>query len=182
MALDCTYGCVNFRDFGGYINLIAGKQLLPENRFYRGGSVDYVKEHIEIKKVQSIVNLRNRADYHEFDCDYYHFPMSNKVEKYDTTNNEVKIWLNKIIKIFENENFKFPFLIHCLSGKDRTGIIVSALLLILDIDIAIIKEEYLLSIGEVKLSLIEQSIDGMKDIHVYFDKIDIEKVKQNLLK
>lgn len=40
MGLDYTEGCVNFRDFGGYVNLIAGQNLLPEGKLYRGGSID----------------------------------------------------------------------------------------------------------------------------------------------
>ncbi len=103
MGLDYTNGCVNFRDFGAYINLILDQELLPEGKFYRGGSIDYVKEHHEIAGVQSVISLRNGPDYEAFDIDYYHFPMSNKIEKYDTTQKEVRKWLNLIMQVFENE-------------------------------------------------------------------------------
>ena len=58
--------------------------------------------------------------------------MSNKIEKYDTRRKEVRRWLNQIVKEIENLDLKYPILIHCLSGKDRTGIVVAAVLLILD--------------------------------------------------
>ncbi|MEL6559091.1 MAG: tyrosine-protein phosphatase [Bacteroidota bacterium] len=181
MGLDYTDGCVNFRDFGAYINLILNEQVLLEGRFYRGGSVDYVKKHEEIECVKSVISLRNGPDYEQFDAEYYHFPMSNKIEKYDTTQKAVRVWLNQILRVFESDDFRFPFLIHCLSGKDRTGILTAAILMILGIDKAAIEEEYLLSEGEVKLSLIRQSIDGFGDITKYFDRVDIRKVRECLL-
>ncbi|WP_281612646.1 tyrosine-protein phosphatase [Flammeovirga sp. SubArs3] len=181
MGLDYTDGCVNFRDFGGYINLILDKDCLPENRLFRGGSIEYIKDLSEIKNTVSVFNLRNGPDYHDFDIDYYHFPMANKVEKYDTTTKEVRVWLNTIIKQFEDEQLKYPVLIHCLSGKDRTGIVVAAILLILGINEKAIEEEYLLSEGEVKLELIRQSIEGMKDISNYFNRVNLPLVRKNLL-
>lgn len=181
MGLDYTDGCVNFRDIGAYVNLILDKKLLPEGKLYRGGSIDYVKEHAEIEHVKSVINLRNRADFDCFNIRQYHFPMANKIEKYDTTNKEVRKWLNAILKTFEDESLSYPILIHCLSGKDRTGIVVAALLLLLGIDTQTIKEEYLLSEGEVKKEWIELALHGMKYINTYFDKLDIEKIKKNIL-
>lgn len=182
MGLDYSSGCVNFRDFGGYINLILEKDIFPEQKLFRGGSIDYIKQHIEIANVKSIINLRNGADVEDFEAQYFHFPMSNKIEKYDTTQKEVRIWLNTILKIFEDEALQFPVLIHCLSGKDRTGIVVCALLLILGVEIKAIQQEYLLSEGEVKLELINQSIAGMKNLETYFNRLDLQKIRKNILK
>ena len=131
MSLDYTDGCVNFRDIGGYINLLLEKEVLPEGKLFRGGSIDYVEQWTEIEEAASILNLRNGRDPINFEAQYFHFPMSNKVEKYDTSLKEVRVWLNNILKTFEEETLAFPILIHCLSGKDRTGIVVAALLLIL---------------------------------------------------
>ncbi|AXG68498.1 tyrosine phosphatase family protein [Kordia sp. SMS9] len=182
MGLDYTDGCVNFRDVGDYINLISGKKIVQENRLLRGGSIDYVKTPDEIGHAKTIINLRNGADDAVFEVDYYHFPMANKVEKYDTSQKEVKNWLNKIIKTFENPAVQFPILVHCLSGKDRTGIVIAAILLILEIPQETIIEEYLLSEGEVKKEWIRLAIDGMQDIHTYFDRIDLPIVQKQLKK
>lgn len=181
MGLDYTDGCVNFRDVGEYINLIIGKEMLSDKLIYRGGSIDDVKDESEIGYPKSIFNLRNRADFDTLDAEQYHFPMSNKVEKYDTTQKEVRNWLTQIIKEFENTELKYPVLIHCLSGKDRTGIVIAAILLVLGIDKNVIIEEYLLSDGGVSEELIQLSINGMENINQYFNKIDLEKVRKNLL-
>lgn len=180
MGLDYTAGCVNFRDLGGYINLILGKDCLPEGLLYRGGSIDYVETLDEIGNAASIINLRNGQDPQNFAVDYYHFPMSNKIEKYDTTQKEVRTWLNTILQVFEEEALPYPVLIHCLSGKDRTGIVVAALLLILGFQEEEIIEEYLLSEGELHLELIQQSLEGMRNMEQYFDRIDLGKIRDNL--
>jgi len=181
MGLDYTDGCVNFRDVGGYVNLILGKETLPESKLFRGGSIDYVEDLNEIGQAQSIINLRNGQDYKAFEVDYFHFPMSNKVEKYDTSQKEVRKWLNEILKVFEDNTLRFPVLIHCLSGKDRTGIVVAAILLILGIDQSTIQEEYLLSQGEVKPELIQWSLDGMQNLDHYFNRVDLNKIRENIL-
>ncbi len=182
MGLDYTDGCVNFRDVGGYINLILGEKKLHENQLLRGGSIDYVKTLDEIGQAKSIINMRNGADEAAFDAEYLHFPMSNKIEKYDTSQKEVKIWLNQIIKTFENPAIQFPILVHCLSGKDRTGIVIAAILLIIGIQKEIIIEEYLLSEGEVKVEWIQLAMDGMQDVDMYFNRINLQNVRKNLRK
>jgi len=180
MQLDYTQGCVNFRDIGAFVNLIAGKQLLQPNKILRGGSIDYIESLEEIENPKSIFNLRNGLDPTFPDIDYYHFPMSNKIDKYDTSQKEVRAWLTKIIQQLAAPDLKYPVLIHCLSGKDRTGIVVATILLLLEIDTSIIKEEYLLSDGGVQEELIDLSLKGIGNVDRYFDRLDLHKVKGNL--
>lgn len=182
MGLDYTNGCVNFRDLGEYINLIIGEDKFEEKILFRGGSIDHVKTLDEIGNPASIINLRNGEDYQVFDVDYYHFPMANKVEKYDTSQKEVRQWLNKIIRLFENPELKYPVLIHCLSGKDRTGIVIAAVLLILGYDQGTIMEEYLFSEGEVKAELIQQAMDGIQPLDKYFGQANIQIIRDNIVK
>ena len=179
MGLNYTDGCVNLRDVGEYLELITGKVLIPYGLLLRGGSIDHVKTHDEIHHAATIINLRNGEDVYAWDIDYLHFPMANKVEKYDTSQKEVRRWLNQIMRSFENPKLKFPVLIHCLSGKDRTGIVVAALLLILGIDREVIIEEYILSEGEVERALIEQAMNGMMPLDIYFKGIDLEFLRKN---
>ena len=47
--------------------------------------------------------------------------------------------------VFEKPLKRYPLFIHCLSGKDRTGSVVAAILLVLGIGRDVIREEYLLS-------------------------------------
>lgn len=177
MGLDYTDGCVNFRDIGAFINLILDQEVLPEKRIYRGGSIDYVETADEVENPKSVLNLRNGHDYNRLGADYYHFPMQNKVEKYDTQQKEVRVWLNQILKTFENPDLKYPVLIHCLSGKDRTGIVVAALLWTLGIDKKTIIEEYLLSEGEVNKDWINLTLQGIESMPQYFNRVAIDQVK-----
>ncbi|MCE7996583.1 MAG: tyrosine-protein phosphatase [Roseivirga sp.] len=181
MGLNYTDGCVNFRDVGEYLELIMGDSSFPVGRLYRGGSIDYVKNPEEIGLPNSVISLRGSLDYEEFDIDYYHFPMDNKIEKYHTDKKEVRRWLNGIIRLFEKPTLQYPVLVHCLSGKDRTGIVIAALLLICGIDREAITEEYLLSEGEVDEVLIANAMDGLADLGAYFHKVDLKLVKDNLL-
>ena len=180
MGLNYTDGCVNFRDVGGYLNLILGQDLFQENKLFRGGSIDHVKVWADLGKVQSVINLRNGPDPEYFDCNYYHFPMANKVEKYHTAQREVKRWLNQIVALFETTDFRYPILVHCLSGKDRTGIVIAALLRIMDVDEKVIIEEYLLSEGEVTEARIGLALDGLQNLNSYFDRVNLERVRHHL--
>jgi protein-tyrosine phosphatase len=179
MGLDYSDGSVNFRDVGEFVNLIAGKDLMAERILLRGGKTDFVKEPEEILNPKTIVNLRKGHDIQTFGADYFHFPLDNKIEKYHTGQPDVKKWLNEIFKVFENENIKFPVFIHCLSGKDRTGIVVAILLKILGIPQEIILEEYLLSDGEVHKDLIETALDEIGDFERYFKRVDLNKIRKN---
>lgn len=181
MGLNYTEGCVNFRDVGEYLQLITNELVFPKGRLYRGGSIDHVKELSEIGTPGSVISLRNGEDYHQFDLDYYHFPMANKVEKYHTGQKEVRRWLNDIIRLFESPELKYPVLVHCLSGKDRTGIVVAALLMICGIEREVIIEEYLLSEGKVDRALISKSMNGITHLQGYFHKVDLSLVRNNLL-
>ena len=181
MGLDYADGCVNFRDVGIFLNWISEKNIFPTQKILRGGSTDFIKNIAEIGNPGTIINLRKGSDLHTFDLDYYHFPISNKYEKYYTEQSEVRTWLNQIVKLFEDPMLKYPVFIHCLSGKDRTGIVVAALLLTAGIDRQTILEEYLLSEGEVKAEWINAAIDGILQHKQYFNHIDLDLVKKNLL-
>ena len=180
MGLDYLDGCVNFRDVGEFVNLISGEKVLKEKLLLRGGSIDYVNDLGEIGNASSIINLRNGSDSMIFKSEYFHFPMSNKIEKYDTSQKEVRVWLNEILKVFEKSDLKFPILVHCLSGKDRTGIVICAILLIIGVKRETIIEEYLLSDGDVKVEWINLTLDGIQDVESFFNRIDLSKVRDNL--
>lgn len=181
MSLDYTAGCVNFRDVGEFVNLLLDEEVLPPKRIYRGGKTDFVDNRTTLENPATIINLRNGPDKKRFGANYFHFPISKQVEKYDTSLWQVRDWLNNIIKQFEYPELKYPVFIHCLSGKDRTGLVVGTLLTILGIERAIIIEEYLLSDEVDQLDMFKQALDMMGNVETYLNKVDLEKVRQNIL-
>jgi len=182
MALDYSSGCVNFRDVGEFVNLIAPGDLLPEGILFRGGKLTFVTSAEDMCSPDTIINLRKSEDAETYGAKSYWFPISNDLEVYDTGNQKVREWLNDVIRVFEDKDLPYPVLIHCNSGKDRTGVVVAALLKILGISEEIIVEEYLLSDGDVRREWILQSIKEIGDPEIYFKCVDIEKVRENILK
>lgn len=40
MGLDYTYGSVNFRDIGEFVNLIAEREIMQKDKLFRGGKTN----------------------------------------------------------------------------------------------------------------------------------------------
>lgn len=180
MGLDYTAGCANFRDVGAFVNLIANEELVPERRLLRGGKIDHVREAAEIGNPGTVINLRGAPDPEAFGAALFHFPTANTHEKYDTSNQEVRRWLNDVVSLFEADDLRYPVLIHCLSGKDRTGVVVAALLRILGVPDGVIVEEYLLSEGGTSEAGIRRALAGIGDPEIYFRRVDLQKVRRQV--
>ncbi len=180
MSLDHTSGSVNFRDVGEFVNLLSGKELMREKRLFRGGKTDFCLTASDIETPGTIINLRQRQDTRDFGARMIHCPVSNDIEKYNTTVPEVRIWLHSVFRKFENHELPMPLFIHCLSGKDRTGIVIGVVLIMLNIPREIILEEYLLSEGELQRELFNDAMEGIGNPVVYFRKLDVLRISDNL--
>jgi protein-tyrosine phosphatase len=182
MSLDYASGCVNFRDVGELLELLGGVEVLPPGRVLRGGKIDFVSTPDQISTPGTIVNLRKGADptSKRFGADYYHFPISNDFEKYDTTQREVQRWLTAVLTNLAEQVSRFPVLYHCTSGKDRTGVVIASILTVLGVDRDLVVEEYLWSDGGVEAVWIEQSLDGLGDVDAYFRRVDLPKIRAKL--
>ena len=125
MALDYSNGCVNFRDAGEWVNLLAGCDLVPLRRILRGGKLTAVTSADEIGRAGTIVNLRNGPDpdRQQFGADYWHFPISNTHEKYETTDPVVREWLTDVFACLAHDVERLPVLIplHVRQGSDGSG-------------------------------------------------------------
>ncbi|TYQ28228.1 tyrosine-protein phosphatase [Pseudanabaena sp. UWO310] len=182
MGLDYSNGCVNFRDIGESLELITGTSIFPKNKLFRGGKIDFVKHATTIQNPATILNLRRGQDPQCLPTIYAHFPASNDLEKYETSNRKVRRWLNDVVSYLSKPDTQFPLLIHCTSGKDRTGVVVAAILMIVGIDRTTIIEEYLLSEGEVHPRWIEMALDGIADPKKYFHRVDLQALVHRLAK
>jgi protein-tyrosine phosphatase len=179
MDFDYSKGCINFRDVGKSVNAIAGKQLLPEWRLLRGGQIDHVVCEAKICHPATVINLRTRPDHVSFGTRIYHFPISNDYEKYETENPEIKHWLNRILNVFVDPSLPYPVMIHCMTGKDRTGVLVAVLLRVLGISDDLIIKEYMLSEGVIKEEWIKRALAGIGDPSRYFSEVNIPIVRKN---
>lgn len=54
--------CINFRDVGEFVNLLAGKKLLKEKALYRGGKISEIANLSQIESPKKIINLRRGKD------------------------------------------------------------------------------------------------------------------------
>lgn len=180
MELDYSAGCVNFRDVAESLELLTGVPMIQQRRLFRGGEVDAVTDASTIANPATILNLRRREDPQDLATNYVHVAASNKVENYHTANAQVRRWLNEVVSLFARADVQFPVLVHCKSGKDRTGVVVAALLSIVGIGRSLIVDEYLLSDGEVRLEWINSALDGIADVDRYFTGIDLGVVRDHL--
>lgn len=182
MGLDYTSGCVNYRDVSVSLELITGAPIFPPRKLFRGGKIDFVTDASIIENPATILNLRRGPDPQQLPAFYAHFPAPKKLEKYETANSEVRRWLNEIVAFISDPATPFPVLIHCTSGKDRTGVLVAALLKIVGIERSTIIEEYLFSDGEVHSHWIEMALDGFADTEKYFNRVDLRAVRSRFEK
>ena len=99
-GLDYTKGCVNFRDVGECVNLIADRDILPTGRILRGGKLEFVDSPEQIGSPGTIINLRKGADPEDkqFNADSWHFPISNEIflSQMNMRNTTLPIWLSVV--------------------------------------------------------------------------------------
>lgn len=175
-----TEDCKNFRDIGVWVNLLAAHPLLPEGRLFRGGKLDWVQAAADIGQPGTILNLRRKADSQTFGATLWHVPLATDMDSYATAQRDVRRWLTTVLQVFAADSVRYPVLIHCVSGKDRTGVVTAAILRLLDIPEAVIVDEYLLSAGTVNAAWIRQALAGIGDPGRYFRRVELQRVRASI--
>jgi protein-tyrosine phosphatase len=92
----------------------------------------------------------------------------------------VRRWLNAVVDTVGDAP-ALPVLLHCTSGKDRTGVAVAVLLCALGVPQDVIVEEYLLSDGGVERAWIERALAGVGDVRTYLDRVDFRRMQRRLI-
>ena len=170
----------NFRDVGQTINILADKKLIREGVLFRGGKIEDIPSIDHIGSPKVIVNLRKGVDPIYSNTTPVYSPSPDSVEVYDIVQGRNKKWIGDTLRMIFEVDEPLPCFIHCAAGKDRTGVIVAAILSILEVDPSLIREEYSLSSGLLQPSLIGKTIEDLADSRIY-KKIDVEAIRSILL-
>ena len=153
MDYDRAWRPRNFRDTAESLKEACGHSRLKSGKLYRGGEFDvcFLEGQLEcIGNPKTILNIRAQADrsdsFGKAKLRYEHIPTKNGPRDYETTDRNVKVWVRDVIAFVSSlKEEEYPLYVHCRSGKDRTGIIIGILLLILGVPLDIVVLEYLQS-------------------------------------
>lgn len=155
----------NFRDLAKYTNKIKPRMIYRSSHLAPHCSEGYYNELIEGFEIKSIIDLRWPTETKRFaysdvsieSINYANIPLLDTLlNKKDVTRfipyNEKGGFYEVIPKYFKSqiktvfERFAFaetPIVIHCWSGKDRTGMIIALLLLLLGTSEEEVLKDYL---------------------------------------
>ena len=165
-------GCFNFRDIGGYIN--ADGQRVRWGQYFRAGRQERMTED-DLAKVEKLgiktqVDLRmpveidrqGRGPLENLGTRYIHNSVLT-AESIERLSQEAgitgtrylhyidyapQIWLKLFEYLADERNY--PTLVHCVAGKDRTGVTTALILYILGVDRDTVEADYLLTNQDVE--------------------------------
>ncbi|WP_438017712.1 tyrosine-protein phosphatase [Sorangium sp. So ce315] len=159
--MSATFRPANYRDVGDALGLWFDVSPIPAGRLLRGGRFDAMTTAGDLGSPGTILNLRRGPDPgHLAGVTYVHVAADDDVENYDTRQRRVRTWLNKALSALATPDVGWPVYVHCTSGRDRTGVVIAAALLAIDVPRQVVAEEYMLSDG-ADPGAIEQAIDGI---------------------
>jgi protein-tyrosine phosphatase len=151
----------NYRDVGEALGLWLDVSPVPTGMLLRGGRFDAMTTAEDLGSPRTILNLRRGPDpRHLGGVGYLHVAADDTVENYDTAERRVRAWLGKAISALVTPTLACPVYVHCTSGRDRTGVVIAAVLLALDVPRDVVAEEYMLSHGADRAA-IDRAMDGI---------------------
>ena len=168
----------NLRDVGEVLHLLADRPLLPHGVLLRGGALSPTDAAAALGHPATVINLRLGPDPQPFPAHFLHLPRPDGQDTYDTTRWQVRRWLQAVLHAVAGH--PTPVLLHCASGKDRTGVAVAALLHTLGVPRPLIEAEYLFSEGDVQRAWIAQALDGFAAREDYFEAASAAALRRHL--
>ncbi|WP_437734448.1 tyrosine-protein phosphatase [Sorangium sp. So ce1335] len=159
--MSATFRPANYRDVGEALGLWFDVSPIPAGRLLRGGRFDSMTTASDLGSPGTILNLRRGPDPgHLAGITHVHVAADDDVENYDTRQRRVRMWLGKALSVLATPDLAWPVYVHCTSGRDRTGVVIAAALLAIDVPRQVVAEEYMLSDGADPVA-IERAIDGV---------------------
>ncbi|MEN0064601.1 MAG: tyrosine-protein phosphatase [Myxococcota bacterium] len=150
----------NLRDVAESVELVAERPLLRPGLLFRGGTVNRLFDETELPPIETILNLRKGPDRLFRGVVNLHHPAQDRKDNYLTSASSVQRWLQEgLVKVTQA---RWPLLVHCTSGRDRTGVFIGLVLFVVGIEPSIIMDEYELSDGVTAghRQLFAKSLDG----------------------
>ncbi len=208
----------NFRDIAEIVNSCAGGQVMESGRIYRSAlydyyGTDYVGRIFSQRNIRTVITLLEDDFWQQagtrplviegverifVHVSYVPFDQTHEfVGSYDTYKNLyygfLEYFPREIGDAFRsvvNGLDRGAVLIHCQSGKDRTGVLVALLLMAAGVDRKCIMEDYLASMWDTRPAALEYFFDLVDrhygGINAYLhragvDDVIIEKLRKKLL-
>ena len=157
----------NLRDVGQTVNILSGTERLREGRLFRGGTVNRLFSADELPPVRTVLNLRKGPDRAFDGFHFVHLPAEDSLNNYKTERREVRAWILSALAALQT--CEWPVLVHCTAGRDRTGVVVAAVLAAVGVDRQWIFEDYLLSDGIHDPADFESALDGIFTLETLFN-------------
>ncbi len=195
----------NFRDIAKY-----NSTFIKEGKIYRSAALLCCQNpslimSLKTLKINTIIDVRSEIEIRQeayedefvssFDYHWVPFDLAfreelivkEKKDQLDFYKQFIWYILNynekKLLKIFRilSDSSKYPIIIHCHAGRDRTGIVVSLVLLLLGADKKNIIQDYLVSDETTRKEDIEflfSEIENHGSVRNYLEKIGINSEQQ----
>jgi len=171
----------NFRDVGEWVNVLAGEQILRPGTLLRGGSIRTLTSLEAIGHPRTILNLQSNPDPVWDGVINLHLPSPREAgDVYETSLREVRHWLRLVLAALA-ERGRTPLYVHCHSGRDRTGVVIAAILLVLDVDQEIIVLEYTASDGVPGEQTIRRSLAEIGESASFFERLELHPLRRLFL-
>jgi protein-tyrosine phosphatase len=130
----------NFRDVGETINRLAARKVLRAGMLYRSGAIKDATE--ALPAAGTIINLRRQSDPKLGSAAMVQVAPAGPMNNYLVREPVFVDWIQRFYAAIAG-CIEWPVLVHCESGKDRTGVALALLLKHTGVDDDLVLREYL---------------------------------------
>lgn len=168
----------NYRDVGASVGRLAGAPLLPAGLLLRGGAIRDLGSLTEIGSPSTILSLQARPDPPFTAVAAIHCPApAQGADVYNAQAWAIRAWLKTVLRHLAG-GIRCPVFIHCLSGVDRTGVVIASVLCVAGLPEELIIKEYCLSDGAPGGDTLRAFLSDLGDVRKYFRGLDLAAVRE----